>query len=250
MAWAVPAEPGGSLYVKPSPAKIKVTNMTAYGTTPLEILQWVDTGPIEPIDDDDPICANPAPDWFETKVRDIFANATNDVATVFSVVQDYRYQLGERSAHGWVEQRRQEFHTIYLNPYTLLDRIDKTPLSNNIYRCLGRSYVTDRELRRTITHEARHAYQNNLVSRPGNDDDQDWLPEVVDVAPLNIIVDDATPRDRCNSGNVTLSGDDTFDCYFAADPHTIPCDESVWVYQNLIEDDAEQFAEDHKDDDR
>ncbi len=100
---------------------------------------------------------------------------------------------------------------ILINPYYKSVRLNSTSVPD----C---NITPNRQFSTIILHEARHAYQDYLSSvdlgaddddpifefDPDNDDDQDWLVDIVPVAPSNILIDSQTPRSVCERPNTII----------------------------------------------
>lgn len=161
---------------RPDPAKIKTTNYDVYGGQSLEVEQWCD--------DDSDGCV----DWCEAWVVAIFdhykTNGIAEVKFVMGLPTVIGPDIWDPTARGLVEW---DTTRIQINPAATKHRLN-----------------TDKELTRTVLHEARHVYQNwetnrwvgtdhdGLIDDPDNDDDPrllaydgDCLPELVTYGSAN-----------------------------------------------------------------
>ncbi len=211
--------------VKPDPATIKTGNYPVDGGVDLSIPQWIvsDTtnGRI------DPHSTGEVYDWFQSRTRDIFAQATGDGAAVLSTIGSYSLNgnLPEGIAGEAVLQRAPT-SSVQINPFFSGVRRD-TPEAGTT--C---GFPVAHALTNILYHEARHTYQGSLTLLTGgdipngDDADGDFLVNKVPIAPIGIIRDTTAPRDVCNEFadtpnqiilGKTYKGDTMFDTSEAPD---------------------------------
>lgn len=232
-----------TLFLPPDKAKIKTTNYPMRLGSSLEVAQWVDTGQLHSRSTGTVI------DWVEARAKDIFENATGDVATVLSKITTYEIGRGAFGAQVPDFLTPTPTQRMIINPYILAMRIDSG--GGSVCGHTRTHYFTN-----SLIHEARHAYQGYLTTvdltapedkpgvpeEPNNDDDRDFLVDQIPFGPPNILLDTNTSRETCDTSvrppsNVarSYSGDATPDAY-DADPDFV---------LHAIEKDAYQFAGSH-----
>ena len=201
---------------KPDAAIIVTTNFPVRQADPsrpphLEIEQWVDLGQLHTKS------LGPAFDWAEARAKDIFGNSTGDAATVLDKISNYMV-VGIGDAGGRAPAVHEETTVIIINPFFTEWRLDR----NTIPECgVERNFA----FKYTMLHEARHAYQNFLTTQdfanlnpapqdddpllefdPNNDDDEDFLVDIVTIFPNDFIVDSTSPRLVCQQPNTIIPG--------------------------------------------
>jgi hypothetical protein len=194
---------------KPDPALIKTTNYPVYGASNVAIPQWIiSTTPI------DPRAQGAIYDWVQSRVRDIFASATGNFATVLSAVSTYTIAAGNFGGQTPINRAAQS--PIVINPYLTSMRIDGD--GGNYCGTTRKNFFTN-----VVLHEARHAYQGAQSFLSGNDQDGDSLVKTVGVPPTDILVDSTTVRNVCNdttTGSIesrSYHGDSVVDQWLAPD---------------------------------
>jgi hypothetical protein len=190
----------------PNDARVRTVNLPVYNADYLAVEQWRDETQV------DPCSSGSVYDWFETRTKHIFDSATGDLHTVLLTVASY-VQTDLRPTGGFVNPAHQAKSQIIFNPHYREMRLD---ISGGSFCGRDRSkYHTD-----TVIHEGRHCYQNYLSVQwlgqndeppgqdihPDNDDDLDFLVDVVPIDPNFYIVDTGVDRSTC-SGQVHFQGD-------------------------------------------
>lgn len=246
---AGPDEEKKGVQRKPNDAEITSGNYPFYGTpSHLTIEQWIDRERPH-----FPVAEEGVPDWFEYRTKDFFdAHVGGNVGTVLSKIASYRIDwvtLNQSPASGLASTDRGRKGTVTFNPY-IDERIRLNSEGGTSY-CVpkGKNHFN------VILHEARHCYQgfiagandlantnddDNKPETPKNDDDLDWLVEVMPIAPTNIIVDSGAERDVWKAGDechrAAYQGDGVKDDYKNADHKGVI---------NAVEKDASEFARMH-----
>lgn len=238
------AGPKIEMTTPPEVAKIHAVNYPTFGGS-LMLEQWVTYGQI------DPKATGVVYDWMERKMVDIRESATGDVATVLAFMDTYKV-FKNPNAMGQTTPARQGPREIRLNPHKNCMRIDNYQVPYRDPLCTHRTERLHFQLKRTLLHEARHAYQGHVAglglgttacscgftmsfdgnpANEANDSDHDWLPEHICIAPYTFVVDTSAVRPEC-LGTRSFSGDAQVDNWL-----TNPA--------NVIEHDAFAFAEMH-----
>jgi len=178
-------------------------------------------------------------DWFETRTKDIYTDASGDLLTVLCKVSSYDQTTG--SYYGEIVDWDHTATTaVHYNPHYITTRRDT---SGGTF--CGQSM--DHQHTYTVIHEARHCYQDYLSSqdlgqtddiggKPDNDDDQDWLVETIPIGPTTYLPDTGTSRSKC-TGTDSFSGDGTYDDYASGGTRS--------ATDNVIEKDAAKYADDN-----
>ena len=221
---------------EPPPATIETKNYPLIGGSPLEIEQWVRKAVLDPLR-----ATGSAIDWAEARTRDIFDQATGDVAQVLVPIVSYSFgSLDGEDAGGKAIAQPDGTTVIEIDPFIHGRRIDG-PGSNYC------GHTSTKNFTEVVLHEARHGYQwslsllnigrDDLPNRVDNDDDQDFLVDLVPVPPPSIIVDSSIPRTVCNDDAGIAVPDWTYQGDAAADSWGMP-GYVLWARQQ----DAVQFA--------
>ncbi len=177
---------------KPDDALIKTTNFPVDGGTSLPVKQWIISNTKI-----DPLASDPSTtyDWFQYRIKDIVHNATGDLAKVLGKISGYTLNAalgdnvrGQVDPHLGASQSAVVFNALYTSL-----RLD----SYGGQTCALAGSLHD--LRNTLYHEARHAYQSSL-SNSVTDEDNDGLVNTgqILVAPTNIFVDTTDSRTVCD----------------------------------------------------
>jgi hypothetical protein len=212
------ANPVGSS--RPNPALIKTQYYSVYGGNSLSIPQWVYLGQI------DPKANGQVYAWVQARTRDIFQNATGDLATVLSKIRSYSIS-GTISGGGQTQALHVYQSDITINPYFMQMRVN----TDGGVKCgATRSHY----FKSVLAHEARHAYQDYLSAQPGNDTDGDFLVNVVLIPPYYTILDTTSSRYGCDPspplGRIlreTYQGDSVPDAWSTV---TLALEEDAYVY--------------------
>jgi len=219
-------------HTRPDPARIITTNYDVFNPSGyLSVEQW--TNDLGEFHDK---CSGWAYDWFETRTKDIFDNATGDLATVLSKMSGY-VQCGHDHG-GSVNLTHSATSLACLNPHWVAMRLDTDGGGQCVHTRLH--YHTN-----SVIHEARHCYQDYLTTenleqpddipwKPDNDDDQDWLVDYVPIWPNYFIIDSNGVRSKCE-GYDMFSGDDTLDDYKSGGTRS--------QTNNVLERDASYYAD-------
>ena len=188
--------------VRPNNATIQTINYPVRGPN-LTIPQWITTGPARI----DPLASGSVFDWFQTRARDVVAQANsvvpplrNDLALVFATVNSYL--VGPISSAGYTPTSHNATSQVTINPYYTVHRINGGYLAP----C---GFANLKGFQGTLFHEARHAYQF-AQSSIGNDPDQDYLVNVIAVPaddtipPGDYFKDSQNPRLVCNPDAIVI----------------------------------------------
>jgi len=138
-----------------------------------------------------PPATAPVFDWVDARVTDIFSSATGNVATVLSAVASYSIAPLDVGGQTNITSPADPQVPIIINPYTQANRVDGD--GGSVCGNTRRNNFTN-----TVLHEARHAYQGAQNGIAGNDMDQDFLVNHIDIAPFTIFLDTVTVRNVCN----------------------------------------------------
>jgi hypothetical protein len=196
----------------PEPARIVTTNYPVYQASEsdpdfLAVEQWVDNAALFPtVVLDDPF------DWFELRANDIYLGMVNSgggLSDISDSVSGISIKDLGSGTLGKVNLLHTETSKITIDPYYTEMRLDG-PLPPSAHVC-GTSL--SHTLTGTIIHESRHAYlltlstedrgaPDDIAGAPNNDDDQDFLIEVLPVASIgseaNIVADSTNDRFVCD----------------------------------------------------
>ena len=180
------------------------------------------------LDSSDPKSTGPVFDWVQARTRDIFSSATGGLQTVLSAISSYTVatELNPRTAGHTIG------NLVSINPYYSPEtRTDLKTFSN-----CGVSAM--KEFSGTFFHEARHAYQYLLLTIAGNNDDGDYLPKTIGVAPTNILIDNGTTRTVCDQDAQTVEprfykGDSLFDSYQNPDWASRAIEMDAWAFSAI-----------------
>jgi hypothetical protein len=184
----------------PVDALLVSTSHAVFGEEPLLIPQWVDERVLHNQS------RGPVYDWAEARARDIYATAGGAVLDALSAVDGYS-QIASGNA-GNTPRVHSAPTTIEINPHFLQSRLN-SPSSAVCGQTKAQFFAN------VLVHEARHAYQNlmtivdlqspdDLPNAPNNDDDQDYLVDVMLQPPVDIMVDTAELRTVCSDHNDNL----------------------------------------------
>ena len=220
----------------PDPARIITTNFDVYNAAGyLSVEQW--TNDLGKVHTD--MSSGIVYDWFETRTKDIFDDATGDLDTVLSKMDYYDQDLTGDYRGMIIDWDHDATTAVHFNPHWEETRLD-TDSGGYCVQATLHAHTN------TVIHEARHCYQDYLSSvdlgqdddlpgaTPNNDDDQDWLVQTVPIYPNNRILDNDGWRGKCY-GNDQFSGDATYDTYWQGGTRS--------VEDNVIERDAAHFAD-------
>jgi hypothetical protein len=133
-------------------------------------------------------------DWFQTWTNDVFQAAhgnNGSLNTVLSSIGHYSIDaggdyLGQLAAHLLGQQK----YDVTFNPFAAPFRTNGDDLPICMQPRTG-------VLVNTLYHEGRHAYQASLATL-ANDEDQDGLVNVIQIAPTFFFQDSKDPRAVCN----------------------------------------------------
>jgi hypothetical protein len=185
----------------------------------------------------------PIYDWFETRARDIFANATGDVATVLRAVSRYYATYGDFGGQAlWAAAPQSP---IIINPFSNSVRVN----GSSPGFCGQSSTHTFTDI---LLHEARDAYQAAQYAIAGNDVDGDSVVRnPMPVGPFTIVQDTTAVRTVCNefsgpSGetfDVAYQGDEMYDPHNQTYP--APTGDRSAKSDYATEMDAHTFAGNH-----
>jgi hypothetical protein len=201
--------------------------------------QWIISTPkIDPLAD-----AN-VYEWFQRRILGIFNSASGDLKTVLNTISGYSLNgsipLGgnAQTIVSWGASTS----PVQFNPYFTKFRLDAPEAGNCGVPAAAKA------LTRALYHEARHAYQGMLTGpvingKSNTDEDQDFLVNVIKIAPIDIIIDNQNARDVCNelTGEIqsfTPKGPNNKDAYGSLSP-------SVMGVSWAVEMDAWKFASQH-----
>lgn len=184
----------------PDPARIITTNYDVSNASGyLSVEQWTnDLGTVHT-----GMSSGIVYDWFETRTKDIFDNATGDLATVLSKMDYYDQNLTGDYRGQVIDWDHDALTAIHFNPHWEETRLD-TDSGGYCVQTTLHAHTN------TVIHEARHCYQdylssvnlgqsdddNNNPERPDNDDDQDWLVETIPISPSYFILDNSGVRGK------------------------------------------------------
>lgn len=217
-----------------------------YGSGSLSVYQWRD---VSRVDTNHTGQGAQIHDWFETRIKDIFTNATGDAATVLATVDDY--DDDETTYKGrivdWDHSATSDMSLWAYSRYVRLNIVDANPDAWTCGEALGPDHSG------TFLHEARHCYQDYLSGRndigtddllqpgtPKNDDDQDWLVDVIPVDPDTFIADTTSEREICVPDYAGPPDPDTTKDSFQGDDQSDA--QSSPAGSQAYERDAEAFA--------
>ncbi len=179
----------------PFAAQIQTTNYPLQGGGTFAIPQWNISPQAKQLDPQH--AAAPTYDWFEARARDLFANATGDLATVLAAVQNYTAEYLAPNGQvigGQALTNRAAQSPIHINPFFASVRINS---AGGQYSHCNQNFT--HPFTEVFVHEARHAYQFSQAAIQGNDQDNDWLiRNPATVGPTTIFQDTTTQRSVCN----------------------------------------------------
>jgi hypothetical protein len=226
-----------SALLKPLDARIVTTNYPVYnalGYLPVE--QWVNN------DQYSKRCIGDAFDWFEIRTQDILESGSGDLATVLSKLTAYEQVLTEAYI-GQTDFAHTTTHVVRLNPCFVAEmRVD---IATGGLAC--NAFSDDHDHRNTVIHEARHCYMDYLSTlnlgqddlpgdTPNNDDDRDYLVDVVPIPPApgsNYMLDTGDSRSpHCGLDPISFHGDAIVDPW-------------ATIYDNVLEADAYHYAQEN-----
>ncbi|MDY7091797.1 MAG: carboxypeptidase regulatory-like domain-containing protein [Acidobacteriota bacterium] len=228
----------------PTSALLTVPDMPLYGGQELEVEQWVDTGPV------DPRSQGAVYDWLEHRLRDLFVDFSSNLAVNPALETISHYEVDENlSAVGQTQLTHTPTSVVVFNPLAATNM--RVPGTQSLSRC---SDEAREDLAVTLIHEARHSYHDYLTTldlaapddfdgRPNNDDDQDWLVEVVPagLCPCDFLVDTSLPRNGCDYEAGNGAGLVVEDLTFLGDAIVDDQIEAFYVWEM----DAVQFSIQH-----
>lgn len=223
---------------RPDDALITITSHEVYGIDPLAVPQWVDNQQL------DPKSLGPVLDWLEARVLDIF-ESFGDLGAVSSALATVSaYEQVRLGYPGELPISHTQDHTMRLDPYSETElRVPGQVLPSACTSSTGDGLTL------TVVHEARHGYQDllstidfgapdDIPGAPDNDDDQDWMLDIVPASacPCQTLLDTTDVRRVCNQEgnfplNIPMSGE-----LFPERPAEI-----IWA----LEEDAIQFSTQH-----
>lgn len=196
----------------PPEALIDVVDRTRHGEM-LRVPQWVDEQHF------DPHAAEATLDWVEAIVRDSrlsLMSSSPEVAAVFARLPIPSYSID--FSIDTPGETRPETRQFFVNPSYSPAKVEMRTNAVIEFPCEGAGGPV---WLRIVKHEARHSYADWLHEQdlgapdeiwwaPDNDDDRDFLLDLVPICPCNILVDSLSPRAVCNAVTNTILPDRTF----------------------------------------
>jgi hypothetical protein len=158
--------------------------------------------------------------------RDIFNSASGDAGTVLAAISSYDIMV-IKGASGQTHMTRGPRSPVDINPYFNAARMNSS--GSGGCGTADSAWTTN-----TLLHEGRHAYQAAQASVSGNDQDNDWLPKSMIVAPNSIFIDSTATRSVCDGNlhpiQLAYQGDGTPDTWLAPNNASYAAEMDAWTF--------------------
>jgi hypothetical protein len=183
---------------KPDDAQIVTTDYPVCGGQPLAVPQWISSDSHGEPGDIDPRASGPVFNWFQSWTSDLFntaADTRGDLNTVLSTISSYALDPTDPNVATTDKVWGQPQSSVRFNAFFNVLRTNED--GGSVCGQARTGFFAN-----TLYHEARHAYQTSLTNLPpGNDEDHDWLVNLIPIAPSTIFLDSAAFRNVCDPNN-------------------------------------------------